>query len=198
MNELANFAFKLRNQFGPMLGYYLAQIKHQIPIKPKILDVACGYCLEFESLSTFFGEDITGIDLDEKAIENVKKRIDTRAKFFIGDARNLTQLVNQDFDIVIARQPHIDQDDWKTIYEQCYKVTKPAGLLFSTYTSIAEHQTAEKLIRQTGYEISLSGENKREFKCLTEESDLLTIGFDVYITLAKKGTKKHLLARLFR
>jgi ubiquinone/menaquinone biosynthesis C-methylase UbiE len=172
-------------QFRRTLEHYLEGLGHEEKESPVVLDVACGKCMEAEVLIDIFGDSLIGIDSDQESIDNVTKRVGPNAGHFIlGDVKHLQGLLDQDVDIVIARHPSIYGEKWKRIYKQCYRVTKPGGLLISTFYSNGDHSGAEPLVKRAGYKVIFSEENP--FGIRYTDTPSISTGADRFIIVGSK------------
>lgn len=167
---------KESEKFREMIKYYLGKLGFKNLKKLFVLDVACGRCNEAEVLLELFGR-VKGIDSNPKKIERVQER-GLKAKFEMGDARNLSKSFGEKVSVVIVRHPNIFGDDWKNIYGRCWKVTKNDSVLVSTFYSKKEFLRGKELIRGAGYRVRFSGENKFYINSL---------GFDRYVIVGRKA-----------
>lgn len=156
-----NPAEEINKRFRKTLEFYLRKISYQIPKSPEIISVGCGYCSEQKVLSELFKGRFLGIDIDQECISHLKTVYeDDRLKVLCGDARELSLLVEQKADVIITRHPNIHQDDWKEIYKECHKITKPEGILITTFYLESEMGLAERYIKNAGYKVRACEENK--------------------------------------
>ena len=89
------------------------------------------------------GYDITAVDISNKLLDICKKRIsdeglDQKVSLFISDARDLGELGEKLFDVVLLMGPlyHlVIEEDRKSAVREAYKHTKPGGIIFSTFVS---------------------------------------------------------------
>lgn len=129
MFEGARKVGEKRKAFRQMLEAYVPQVGYSAPSSPRILDLGCGRCYEAHVLSSYFGNQphgfgskdvfVVGIDINEKEIkkareeyaeqdfsEKITKYVERpNYKFIHGDARNLRELIEGEFDIIVARHP---------------------------------------------------------------------------------------------
>lgn len=172
-----------RKAFRKMLETYVPQVGYSAPEHPRIIDLGCGRCYEAHVLSGYFGGEpfgwdsknvlVVGIDIDKKEIERAIKEYSTldvktleyvpkpNYRFIHGDARQLRQLVDDEFDISVARHPNVAEipDTWYTIFKEAYNLTKLDGLFLATSFSDIEHEMVEDLVQKAGYKIALSTAN---------------------------------------
>lgn len=174
-----------RRAFRKMLETYVPQLNYSIPQQPRILNLGCGRCYETLVLNEYFsgkseGFDsentfLVGIDINVKEIERAKQEY-TRAdfsekvikfvekpnyRFVHGDARNLRELVDGEFDVVVTRHPNVAEipDTWHTIFRESNSLMKPQGLFLATSFSDIEHEVLEEQVQKAGYKIALSTQN---------------------------------------
>jgi S-adenosylmethionine-dependent methyltransferase len=89
------------------------------------------------------GYDITAVDISNKLLDICKKRIsdeglDQKVSLFISDARDLSELGEKLFDVVLLMGPlyHlVIEEDRKSAVREAFKHTKPGGIIFSTFVS---------------------------------------------------------------
>jgi S-adenosylmethionine-dependent methyltransferase len=89
------------------------------------------------------GYDITAVDISNKLLDICKKRIsdeglDQKVSLFISDARDLSELGEKLFDVVLLMGPlyHlVIEEDRKSAVREAFKHTKPGGIIFSTFIS---------------------------------------------------------------
>lgn len=199
---------KNRNAFRKMLETYVPQIEYSAPQHPRILSLGCEKCYEAFVLSGYFGgkpdgsdsEDVllVGIDLNEKVIESVRidyqtqdakihfpwtKKPANNYKFIHGDATQLRQLVDDEFDIVVARHPNVFEipETWYTIFKESNGLMRPEGLFIATSFSDKEHKMLEDQVQKIGYKIALSTPNAYAIPSSHEK-----ISFDRNVLLARK------------
>lgn len=181
-------------RFKDMIQHYLSRVGYRDTDTSTVLDVACGKCHEAEVLFELFGERVIGIDKDPKEIEALSARIGQgKGRFFPGDATRLSQTLDQQVDIVIARHPS-PGDGWKMIYGECYEKTAPDGLLISTYYSNLDYDPAIPLIIRAGYKILIAEENPFSKKWSTYS--LIQTGIDRFVVVAQKKQKMKVNARI--
>jgi len=137
----------------------------------RILDVGCGFCLEADVLTSFFGEyfqlsdsqiSFIGLDSNKEKINRDKEVYQSDGyRFVCGDARKLDDVVEGKFDVVVIRHPNIfgNEKSWKKIFKKSYKVMDPGGLLVSTCLSPMEWERVETCTTQAGYKIQVNEEN---------------------------------------
>ena len=174
-----------RKAFRQMLETHIPQVGHSAPQNSRILNVGCGVCYEGFVLSSYFGgkpdsydsKDVllVGIDIDAKEIERAKQQYTSpdfservtrwieqpNYRFIQGDARKLKELVDGEFDIVVARHPNVAEipDTWYTIFRESNGIMKPEGLFIATSFSDIEHGLLEEQVQNAGYKIKLSSPN---------------------------------------
>ena len=164
--------------FEDMLTYYVPLTEFKIPEDVRILNLGCGVCREAEVLKDYFGNNgnfkMIGIDRWLNQIISAKERWINENEFFKntvdsipyefihGDATELTDLVQGEFDIIISRHPNIRQFpyNWSNIYTEAYSVTKPGGLFIATEYSVDEFMILKTAVERVGYITLVSGRNK--------------------------------------
>ncbi len=160
-----------------MLETYVPMTGYNAPEKPRILNLGCGLCQEAIVLSGYFGgkpfgfdsKDVflVGIDKNEKRIEDARKSYSfiklakgkvkyipsKNYQFIQGDATRLRELVDGEFDIVVARHPNlIDQKDvWIMIFEEANMMTKDKGLFIGSSFTDFEHAYLRECISDAEY-----------------------------------------------
>ena len=173
-------------KFKVMLKYYLGKLGLKDLKKISVLDVACGRCNEAEVLLELFGK-VKGIDSNSKKIKRVKRKGLRKFGFKVGDASNLSNIFNEEFNLVLVRHSNIFGNDWTKIYRECERVTKKEGFLISTFYTKKEYLKGKSLIERAGYEVEFLGENKFY---------LNKFGFDRYFVVGRK-IKRSWFKRLF-
>ena len=174
-----------RKAFRKMLETYMPQVGYSAPERPRILNLGCGKCYEAFVLSGYFGGKpdgfdsenvlLVGVDIDAKEIagakheyarhdfsERVTKWVEQpNYRFIHGDARRLRELVDGEFDVVVARHPNVAEipDTWYTIFRESNDLMRPAGLFLATSFSDIEHRMLEERVQKAGYKIALSTPN---------------------------------------
>ena len=89
------------------------------------------------------GYQITAMDISEKLLAQCWQRlteagVHQHVTFITGDARNLSAVINQDFDVVLLMGPlyHLEvEDDRQLALTEAYHRLKPGGMLFSAWIS---------------------------------------------------------------
>jgi SAM-dependent methyltransferase len=89
------------------------------------------------------GYDITAVDISDKLLDICKNKIsdeglNQKVNFFISDARDLSELRDKLFDVVLLMGPlyHlVIEEDRKSAIEEAFKHVKPGGIIFSTFIS---------------------------------------------------------------
>jgi len=175
-----NYVERENQQFKSMLQNYLARVGCGNFNSPTVLDVACGKCIEAEVLFELFGNNIIGIDNDQEEINALLQRIGPdRGRFFTGDVTDLTQILDKEAEIVIARHPNVGSDDWSTIYKKCYGVTKLGGVLISTYYSNLDHALGDPMVEEAGYKIQVSERNPNGI--IYSDREIIQMGPDMFV-----------------
>jgi len=199
MDEIDKFAeiFDDRRTYKLTLEHFLKD--YNLPQNPTILNVGCGQCREGKVITDYFRSEMIGIDINEDEIEKAKlNNPENHFKFITGDAKELTKYVNNQADIIIARHPN-PFEDWKQIYKQCYKLTKPNGIIITSLHMNLEQQDIYSMIKKAGYKIQLQEENPHAF--FVSRRKLIQSAFcDGYITIGIKdeiGTVEKLKRKLF-
>ena len=183
--EAAKRVGESRKALRRMLEKYIPRTGYAAPERPRILNLGCGVCYEALVLSGYFGgkpwgfesKDVllVGIDIDKKEVERAKQEYTTfelndknanwiekpNYRFIQGDARRLRELVNGEFDVVVARHPNVAElpDTWSTIFRESHGLMRPEGLLIATAFSDIEHEILEEQVQKAGYTIALSTAN---------------------------------------
>ena len=89
------------------------------------------------------GYRITAMDFSEKLLARCQQRLTEagfhqNVTFLVGDARNLSAMLNQEFDVVLLMGPlyHlVVEDDRQLVLREAYRCLKSGGMLFSTWIS---------------------------------------------------------------
>ncbi len=82
-----------------------------------------------EYLSRYFGQ-VTGIDIDEKAIAYAKEKFQkNNLRFEVSDAMNMTYKANS-FDVVVCSQVYEHVPNADTLMTEIFRVLKPGGLVY--------------------------------------------------------------------
>src|SRR3989338_7302464 len=141
ITNLARFIFKkIRNHFRhPELGSGSIempkpasqrgeQVRHDVRLKPKLLDVGAGNGL-FLKFFKNKGFEVAGYELEMELVENIKK--DPRLKEIDVRQGDITKMTgNETYDVVIASDviEHISED--KKALQNLWSFVKPGGRLF--------------------------------------------------------------------
>ncbi len=207
-----------RKAFRKMLETYVPQVGYSAPEHPRILDLGCGICYEAHVLNGYFGnkpngfesEDVlvVGIDIDKKEIERARRdyskpdfseRITKLVekpnyRFVHGDARQLRELVDGKFDVVVARHPNVSEipDTWYTIFRESNDLIRPDGLFLATSFSDIEHKMLEEQVQKAGYKIALSTPNSYAIPTSHRDSSI-----DRKVLLAMKQLPSRPLNNIF-
>jgi len=106
-----------------------------------LLDVGSSTGIIDNYLSRAFAE-VTGIDIDTKAVEHAKKEFaNEHLHFFSGDAMSL-DFPDNSFDVVICSQIYEHVPDAKQMMDQILRVLKPEGVCYfaaGNRLSVEEH-----------------------------------------------------------
>lgn len=113
-----------------------------------VLEVACNMCTTSIQLAQQYQCQITGIDMDSKALEKAKKNIkdanlETLIQVQQANAMKLP-FENESFDVIIneAMLTMLNQKSKKKAIDEYYRVLKPGGLLLThDITFTKEHMT---------------------------------------------------------
>lgn len=189
---------EIRRAFRKMLETYVPQVGCSAPEHPRILDLGCGECIEAHVLSGYFGGEpygfasgrvlVVGIDIDEKKIARAKRnysRFDCNEgiikyierpnfRFIHGDLIRLRELVDGEFDIVVARHPNVAEipETWYTIFRESKGIMRPEGLFLATSFTDIEHEMLEELVQRAGFKIALSTLNMYAIPTSYEECSI--------------------------
>ncbi|MBI2448744.1 methyltransferase domain-containing protein [Candidatus Pacearchaeota archaeon] len=175
---------KDKDVFKKILEEYLLKPK---PENPRILNLGCGTCLETSVLIDFFGvgSSITGIDRDKEKINRAKNyHIYENIDFIAGDIQYLTDFIAGYFDIIIARHPNLQESRWDIVFSEAYKLHKEGGILIATSFSAVEGKQVIRHIKNAGYNILASEENKFAIPITKYLGN--RIANDGYIVIAQK------------
>jgi len=113
-----------KNYLNPLIFKLLGDIKNK-----KILDLACGNGY-FSRLLADKHAIVTGVDYSKELISIAKNN--TKIKFFVGSAENLSFLKNNSFDFIICNMSFHDIKNISKTIEGCSKLLKKrAKLIFS-------------------------------------------------------------------
>ncbi len=160
----------------------------------RILDIACGACIEAETLSDVIAElkvgdvalnpdveapkvKLTGIDVRAREIADAQRRFDkTKAgrdfEFMTGDATKLEghRELGEDFDLVFMRHQNYwnGQRTWDEIFDQALKKLSDDGRLVITSYFDKEHAMALEAIQRLGGKLIVSEENEESRLLLPE------------------------------
>ena len=173
----------------------------------RILDVACGACIEAETLSDVLAElkngdapvdvdsagpavKLTGIDVRAREIADAQLRFDKMKdgrefEFLTGDATKLEghRELGEDFDVVFMRHQNYwnGQRTWEEIFDQGMKKLADNGRLVITSYFDKEHELALEAIQRLGGKLIVTEEN-------AESRELSTVGksIDRHIAVFEK------------
>ena len=118
---------------------YLAQ---HLPASGSVLEVGAAtgkYSLELARR----GYSVTALDLSAALLEEAEKQIaeeglETRVRFLIGDARDLSEVAEKDFDAVLMMGPlyHlVEEEDRRAALGQAFHLLRSGGLIVSSFLS---------------------------------------------------------------
>lgn len=97
----------------------------------KILEIGCGSGFWLKILSKK-GAKCTGIDKEKNQIKAAKKDNKEKIKYYLGNAANLTKIINDKFDIVLIEKVFLEVPSLrkiKKILKEAYKITKKSGFV---------------------------------------------------------------------
>lgn len=89
------------------------------------------------------GYSVTAVDFSPNLMEKCKDRVRelglrNRITCLVADARDLTQVIDTDYDVVLLLGPlyHlVEEEDRKTALKEVYQRMKPGGVIFSAFIS---------------------------------------------------------------
>jgi hypothetical protein len=135
-----------------------------IPVKPKILVVACGRFREWDVIRETLGTDIYAIDIDPGEVEIARKgnpQIPEK-HIKIWDARRMTDYFHRKFDIITLRHPNPAESIqiWRKILESSLKCLEKDGVLIVTTYMLYELQIILRMCLFMWVKISYARDNR--------------------------------------
>ncbi len=144
-----------------------------------ILDVACGACVEAETLSDFFrslrgpgaggpaATRLVGTDVRERELDEARERFRPAPgrtfEFFRGDASRLSahRELPDDFDVLVFRHQNLYHGRalWHRIFDQALHKLRDDGLVVITSYFDREHALALEAFESLGVEVVASERN---------------------------------------
>jgi|SRR3989344_137625 len=175
----------LREQYRALLEEHVHLDKLEIPQHPRILSLGCGIAMEAFVQNGYFGRkpfgengesvDFVGIDIDAEIINRAREHYkrpdfsgahvsfnpDPHYHFICGDARRLDELVDGNFDVLVASHPEIlhRSDVWREIFSAAKKKHNSRGIILATLY-IREELESMKGIFDQGYICHVATANK--------------------------------------
>lgn len=203
-----------KDGFKELLETYLVKANVVVPKNPRILDIGCGFLTEGSDLFSHFGElsAITVVEKDDDKIPYLQK--EHKIHVVHDDARNLKKIVDDLFDVVIIRNPNVQdfmdygdaifEDPWRNIFRKAYDVTKLNGICIGTAENKSEGKAVSEFMVHAGYDILVDEINPNARPCPAgpfssdEFSDYMK--FDHKVTIAAKRSKnvREALAHILR
>jgi len=118
---------------GGLLATNKLAEKCHITRDSKVLDIGCGKGTSAVYLAKQFHCQITGIDVDERLIDQAKKLaqkegVFREVKFLRGDALRLP-FSNDEFDVTLSQALLVLVSDKKQVIREAIRVTKPGGFI---------------------------------------------------------------------
>ena len=155
------FRDQVSERFRDTLEHYLDRIHYSKPKHPRILNVGCGWCSEAEVLVDFFGGTMVEKDINEVVIASLRKKYkkNGRYEFIHGDARRLSDLIEEKADIVVARHPDVRNDDWEKMFKESYGLTRKGGIVIVTCYFPGEPKVAKDNLTKAKYKVRVCEEN---------------------------------------
>lgn len=131
----APFLYEFTQNLFWKKGKRLEFIENDIRIFPgsKILDIGCGTGLLYKTLKQHdIDVDYVGLDLNPSYIEFATNQY-PKAKFFCSDVANLSQIINEKFDIIIILNVlhHLDDMSAENLLYECKKYLRENGRLLT-------------------------------------------------------------------
>ena len=99
----------------------------------RLFDIGCGSCPEGDALS-LAGVEVTGIDLDEEAIQSARARL-PGGTFLCGDAGDLAGKHDHSFEVILLRRPDLTAQParWRKVLSMvCDWLASDGQVLLST------------------------------------------------------------------
>ena len=117
-------------------------LNQYLPLKGSILEIGAGtgrYTLELARR----GYSVTAVDMSAALIEECRKRIveeglDKQVRLVVADARDLSQVGEKDFDVIMLMGPlyHlVAENDRKAALKEAFDRLRKGGILFSAFIS---------------------------------------------------------------
>lgn len=131
----APFLYELTQNLFWRKGKRLEFIKNEISLLPgsKILDIGCGTGLLYKTINKHnIDIDYVGLDLNPSYIEFATNQY-PKAKFFCSDVANLSQIINEKFDVIIILNVlhHLDDVLADNLLCECKQYLRENGRLLT-------------------------------------------------------------------
>lgn len=124
----------------------------------RVLSVGCGTCEEGEALVQALGGpqalQLVGVDLDETAIEEARRRLPI-GTFLCADAARLPTRWRGSFDLVLVRRPDLlaQPQRWREVLAALPGLLGPGGQLILTFAGHAEARVARHWLLDVGLKV---------------------------------------------
>jgi hypothetical protein len=165
---------------------------------PRVLSIGTGPCglEEYHAMIRYFSDmdfrvsEYTVIDIEEKNLNRTRELIEKFpvVNIICDDARNLPYLVEGEYDVVLMRHPDCECGEelgfvWKDIFEKVKDQIGPDSRLITTAFWDMGYGMIFNMLRETGYDIKLLGENENPGRDL--KSTIKSVS-DKYLIVAAK------------
>lgn len=153
-----------------------------------VLNIGCGKMFEIESLKSRYGV-IVGVDSGNEVKEYYQENKPDGFKFIPGDIRELDELVQTPFDIVILRHPDFIYEKKNGVYTR--KIRQQTGqVLLATNYNQYEFDLTKKALKRGGFKVVNEGRNELALVI----SPSANIGVDLYYIVVEPGKKLRQIA----
>lgn len=155
-------------------NFYIQKVLSKLP-NPKIADIGAGtgaYAVPLAKL----GHDVTAVEYTQKNLTKLKLKHEN-VKTFLGDARNLSMLKDNTFDLTLIFGPmyHVlSKDDKIKVLLEAKRITKPNGIIMVAYYmneyAIIYHGFRDGNIKQSIEENRID----KNFHVVSKEGDIFS------------------------
>ena len=161
---------------------YFEQVRFNPQKNPNVLNIGCGNnCIgEFTPLSKVYREQfgltlsLTCVDKTEEDFSIAKRALGDFATFIPGDAQNITELVDDQYGLVVIRHPNPEVSrDQKRVWD----------IFFMTHANYVGYVGLIALLSDNGYQMIVNEENPFPGQVFEVENSSEENRFDKFVVL---------------
>lgn len=180
-----------------MFQEYLPKGNITLPKNPRILNIGCGNNVTWNYLgmALFLARQglgvphYVGVDKEEEAFADARKKLAGLVGFVVGDARRLRDFLSDQYHLAVFEHPNLSTSPegprtWREIFVETAKLLHRKGGVILTSFWLNDHIPAQVALEHAGYPIRYSGTNRFPGKPFDTASNGEVLRFDQYITIA--------------